>query len=330
MQRPELTKNPAVPSQKSPVPGYEGETCGDSWHFDVEVRKPYSYTDEFSVILAGLAGAELASPVEFGGDPVFYRGPLEAAYKLLDSDTFENSHRAAQFGLDGWVAEGYVGETNRKAIQKMLDRAIKYFNQAAELKQYWFGYMSDPNIPFMGVGMGWPLWERIEDRWDGTCEFRRAPKKGTVSYTVEGAGDVSDSYTCPSQEKVDEHNADAITMQKIALAAVKNLRCAQEALYVVGFYEKNKEIRTGIKKGAPTRGTSRLGILPSGGLKKATLIPLDLEPDVEPGAPVIPEPDPEPPTTTDPGVEAPAPKKKDNTLLIVGAAAVALLVLGKK
>lgn len=328
MPRPELTKNPAVPSQKSPVPGYEAEACGSSWHFPVEIRKPYSYTDEFTVRLAALAQYELAAPVT-------EESTLKEAYDLIDSDVFENSHKAAQLSLDTWVAEGYIGNTNRKAIQTMLDRALRYFNQAAELKQYWYGYMSDMSIPFMGVGYGWPLWETIEARWDGTCEFRRAPDsdKGTVSFEVMGGGEASEKYDCPTQEKVDEHEADAITMQKIALAAVLNLRCAQEAVYVVAFYEKNKEIRTGVKKGSPKRGPSRLGMAPVKKVYPKRAPKKEVEPEFEPGgdAPVIPEPDPEPPTTTDPGVEAPPePKKKSNALLIVGAAAVALLVLGKK
>ena len=133
-------------------------------------------------------------------------------------------------------------------------------------------------------------------------------------------------------------------LYRLAIAAILNLRCAQEAMYSVALYERN--MRT---------GTGKIGsITPRGAPpepKSARFVPAEPEEgegaEEDEGPPIIEEPPPEDEEIYDADVEpseepvvypdepaaepTPEPaKKKSNTLLLVGVAAVAVLMLSRK
>lgn len=110
------------------------------------------------------------------------------------------------------------------------------------------------------------------------------------------------------------------TVRRSIEAALRNLRCAQEASWVVGLYTKNKRSSMGwITPRAEAPGARQAEIIPE------ALPGVDVEPEIEF------EPDyGELYDEEEAEVEAAPPAKKDNTLLLVGAAAVAFLVLSKR
>lgn len=131
-------------------------------------------------------------------------------------------------------------------------------------------------------------------------------------------------------------------LYRLAFAAILNLRCAQEAMYSVALYERNMKTGTGKIGSVAPRGAP-----PEPG--SARFVPT--EPEEDEGPPIIEEPPPEDEEVYDADVEpsgepvvypdeypdepaaepAPEPaKKKSNTLLLVGAAAVAVLMFSRK
>ena len=119
-----------------------------------------------------------------------------------------------------------------------------------------------------------------------------------------------------------EDPANRETVRKSIEAALRNLRCAQEASWVVGLYTKNKRSTKGWITPRPAGPTApgEAQIVPEA-LPGVEVEPeIDLEPEYGDYGDLYDEAEPEP--------EPPA--KKSNTILLVGAAAVAFLVLSRK
>ena len=135
-------------------------------------------------------------------------------------------------------------------------------------------------------------------------------------------------------------------LHRLAIAAILNLRCAQEAMFSVALYERNMKTGTGKIGSVAPRGASPEP-------QAATVVPTEpkaatVVPEEDEGPPIIEEPPPEDEEVYDSGVEADveaeedpavyadepaaetAPAKKSNMLLLVGAAAVAVLMFSRR
>ena len=294
MERPNYNFEPKTPSTKSPIPGKTGDTCGIDWHLNIEVRVPYKHIDNFVNVLP-IIHQEYAA----------IDSDLSISLPILLGGEFQGKLQAAVTGareiLNTYTDGGYMDTKNRNAILVMVNRAQSYLSKAKALQKYWDEYSSDP-----GKGPGWPL--SMATMGNG-CEHEVAPKKGSI-FTMSGGGPAVVEFVCPTQQSKSNHSVDRAMFYKLMRAALYNCRCAQEGAASVGTYNRNKEV---FNSRASVGGVMQApaAVKPKFGIMQATVGAGD-EPDNEPAE----EP------------EAPK-KKKDNTLMLVGAAAIGLLMLKK-
>ena len=337
--RPKTNYEILVPKMKSPASGRENKTCGADWNYSVEVRRPYKSVDKYVNALPPIfenydAGA---------GDP-------DVSMPVLVSDDFIDALRDAIDGakeiLADYVDGGFMDSTNEKAIRTLINRADTYATDAVIYRNHWLGYRQNPD----GFWYSGPPWTKGWglDKFNAPygCNRLVTPAKvKTFEMTNDGPAEVE--YPCPSPVDRDQHDEDREKYQRLMQAALRNVRCAQEAAASVGTYLRNKAESDGA-------GAGGLGVSAAFKKKKPKLI-ATFHPSDEPppglgeggwpslgASPADTEPDPGDPPIIDPEIaealeekaeqeEAAkkAPKKKDNTLLIAGAAALGLLLLKK-
>jgi hypothetical protein len=285
MARPNVTSNPAVPTQKSPVPGYTGESCGSSFHFSLEVRKPYLGRDDYSKILE-----PIIEELDIGNSADLAVGLLE------NRNHFEDLLTEAYADLEQYSTAGKIDSANAAAIETILSRASKYFHEAAALNVHYEETHLDTSKP-----LPWGAWSLDEPSFfPELCDGKQ--------------GEVVGAFACPTQAASEQHESDKAILPRLVGAAVRNLRCAQEAIHTVAIYNMNKA-KAGmgsVSADIPVRRTRQRHRRPLGGRLD------NLGGDADGEAPEI-EP-------------APPEEKKEgggNGLLLLGAAAVALLVLRK-
>jgi len=321
MDRPKIDFEIKHPKAKSPVQGRDNP-CGTSWHDQLEVRAPYKNTDKYLTVLPIMMEMGPYFTTKSTADHKGTEPDLEASLPSLVEQSVHNEIKegidGAQEWLDKYDDEGYIDSKNRSSIQGIINRARKYYDHARALQNYWKdSYQPDPSRG----PRGWPL---QNEHFGSGCDYKVAPDEGGI-FTFGPGGAETVNFTCPTQTALDQHNEDRLKYFKLLKAALVNARCAQEAAAAVGTYFRNKEFYDkqpgagmSVKYAPKKKAIPKMGV--------AKLVPeTKPEPPPEPEPPVIPEVDEEP----EPEPTAPAKKKKDNTMLIVGAAALGLLMLRK-
>jgi hypothetical protein len=288
---------PTFPSQKSPSEAGAGK-CGTSYHTQYEVRAPYKGANKYSTVL----------PVAYGKIEIG-EGDIKSSLPAVSKESFHLALSEAIKGASEILHEydkgGYIDDNNRAVILQLISRALKYQSQAKSIREWWEGsYQPDSGVDVYG----WPL---TRDNVQGCNGF--APDKGGV-YT----GNSVIEFTCPPAADKDLHDADGLAYQQLLYAAMLNARCAQEAAATVGIHNQNRESLEGSGGG--------IGGLASGPTKKKPGGEITSE-----VPPVSEHPEgPEADTVPDSAATG-SKKKKDNTLLIVGAAGLGLLLMkGRK
>lgn len=294
MERPVFDYIPTKPTEDSPA---VAGTCGREWYSATPVRAPYKKVDKFVNNLP---------PIHH--DAAAMNDDINVSIPVLVKRDFQDDLRDAIRGgeeiLDNYVEHGYMDEKNRKAIQSMFDRAAKYLENALSLQLYWAEhYTPDPQR----AATGWPL---EQEEYGNGCDGKYAPEEGEAyTFTAQGADTVA--FTCPSWNAFDDHRKDRKMFAVLMDSALVNCRCAQEAAAAVGTFYRNKE--------AYNEQYGGMKLLYDPKKKKGPSLKVAPREPTPPGIPEIGEEMPAP--------EAPAKKKKDNTLLIAGAAALGILLL---
>ena len=296
MARPQFSE-PIYPSQQSPS-STATASCGRSWDKPFEIRAPYKSTDKYSNMLPLVfVDREVAShhteeslPIVMGTE---FRGALN------------NAIIGAWEILENYDSDGYIDAANKEAISKLIKRAGKYVERANEIKKWWEDeYRPATTKPVYG----WPL---EDDRMPGCLGFSPSTgKRWMVNQEIE--------FPCPTDQDRENHDQDRSAYHNHLIAAMVNVRCAQEAAAAVGTYNRNKEFAGNIP------GGMKLGqAKPKVKLTLASKAPTtgDIPEDEPPEDELIVEDEPE---------SKPAKKKKSNALLLVGAAGLGLLMMGRK
>jgi len=266
--------------------------CGDNWFKAVRVRAPYKGTDMAFRTLPSL------------GDP----GQVEGFDPMFIEEIQGDHGRIADF------AHGHADTLTSKQranVQTMLDRAARYLIDAAGIAAAWasgFATTRAGSIP------AWPL--------------NGHPKGAVNNLTEEG------------------HRRDQDKYKKLVRSALKNLRCAEEVSKKATIRNRNKMRSRGRRFGEVQQGSFNPVEPMPGNSIPGLDIPEPVSAEFNPIEPVSTELDPqadsdaeleegdivldEEPADEIEEDQAPATaakKKKDNTLLFAGAAALGFLAL---
>ena len=288
--------------------------CGDNWWRDVRVRSPYRGTDVAFRTLPALGDPEQVETFD---------------YELLD-EMLGDLERISVF-----VTEHITEITERQLsnIQKFLDRANSYIADAQLIWKLW-------SAGFTTTGGGHvPPWAL------------NGQPQGPINANIE-----------------EGHHKDGTKWKRLVRSALKNLRCAEEVAKKATIRQRNFARHQGGRRFSgqemnliqpdnqpkqatfvgpgpkPTPATLNLG--DEDELEEAD-IDLEMEPivgeapeeelpTIEPSGPPIIEEDDEVPTVTPsrpprtPESETKSTKKKDNSILIAGAAILGVLALSKR
>jgi len=299
MERPQFSA-PVLPSMESPS-STSSSKCGTNYHIPFEIRAPFKSTDKYSTTLPIAWSETSIGSVNISDSlPVALKGSFHVALKA--------AIEGAREILGKFDDEGYIDTANRTKINQMLARSEEYIQRAKEIREWWDEqYRPDPDAPIYG----WPL---SEDNVDGCQGF--APSKGGAYVSLPGQGMTNIEFTCPTPEDAEKHDADRESYRGFLYAALVTARCAQEAAAAVGTFNRNKEYAEQLSGGMVLAqgaggGSSPGKTLATGNPPKSR--PEDPSEDGEPEVEVTPESKPK--------------KKKDNTLLMVGAAGLGFLLL---
>jgi len=296
-----------IPSRRSLAD--PNKRCGETWSEWVEVRKPYGNVDSVTFQLEPLD--------DYSAFESFDEGPglLESAQNGIDA--------ASEMFSDN---RDFIDETNRSALQKILDRAQSYVNAANAIWRFW----NDEYRFYSKGGSGWPLGIKLQDFLPGaSCWNKSAGQKvTTTSLPADNiARNTKVTWNCPTINITEGHRVDEKNYLKLVKAAMLNARCAQEAVASVAAYYQNKE------RMPPARHTisaaPKRTVVSGTVVKKTKLIPSGQEPEFEPGGPVVDTQGETVPTDEVPETKPRKKKKKTTGLLIAGGLAVALLALKK-
>ena len=301
-----------TPSVLSPADGRSNITCGNGWEFATEIRKSYRGVDRFS---------ELLPPIHEQWDAVAEN--LNISIPILVTQRFQqnltDAISSASEMLSSYKAEGNIDDANFKAIKMMIDRANHYLNSAISLQNWWKDYSNDhyvQNNKIHPIGR-WPL---EQESVGSGCDNKFYPQKVDF-YAGPQIGTVK--MHCPKPFYKNWHDRDRSVFRKLMSAAIHNCRCAQEAAATVAVYNKNKKYYYSSGAGA---GLS-IKYAPK---KSATTTAPDL------GSGIAREED-DPPdftgemdhTSISRDATVSKKKKKDSSALIIGAAAIGLIILRK-
>jgi len=322
MDRPSFSE-PKTPEMKSPAPEISEKLCGVSWNDPVRVRVPFRNIDKYEVHLAPFGDMEIMpDPM---GDPDFIK-TSRAVKKRLDDGSIGEFVYSAREMLEGYKKEGLIDPKNYGIIDALIKRAGKYIDNGKRLWSYWATEYFTPNSHY--VVDGWPLdkmdiFEGVVPAVSSLCGSKRAPETVDHEFWNESKGARGDwdiiKIGCPSAIDAHTHAGDRELFCRFGLAAVINARCAQEAATAVGIYNRNKKMQVGLGVKARVSERPEIGALAAKMAKEKEFDPGLITP-AEAVPPELPELKP----------EEPKPKKKDNTMLIVGAAALGILAVSKK
>ncbi len=282
--------------------------CGDNWWKDVRVRASYKKTDVAYRTLPSLGDPQQVEHLDLG----------------FPEEIVGDQDRVIVF-----VAEHLdkLSDRQRKNIEVMLGRVSAYLADAETIRRLWATGLTTSTL---GPIPPWPL---------------NGQPQGPVNGNIE-----------------EGHKKDSERWKRLILGALRNLRCAEEVVKKATIRARNKDRHTegrvfGQGGVAPQDGGNG-GQEPRKGRFSPFVPPTPLETHIDEGdleegeidlegeAPVAEEPpvDEEAPVDEEPFEEedfvdegevivrpsTPAKKKKkDNTLLIAGAAAFGVLALSK-
>lgn len=277
--------------------------CGDNWWRDVKVRAPYKGVDKAYRTLPSL------------GEP----SQIERFDAEFPDEISVDLERVRDFAIKN---SAKLSDLQRKNVNKMLKRAARYLGDARTIQRTWARGFSATRIGKI------PAWA-----------FGGQPQGGINKNIEEG------------------HARDAERWKQLIRAALRNVRCAEEVAKKATIRDRNKQTQKGRAYAASPETTradpgeddldveiTSATIDPSRitGIKRATIrvdddrIELPPEEEDELGGIVVEDDeleegdiDLEDDTDTRESTKAPK-KKKDNTILIAGAAAIGILALGKK
>lgn len=278
--------------------------CGDNWWRDVKVRAPYKGVDKAYRTLPSL------------GEP----SQIERFDAEFPDEISIDIERVRDFSIKN---SAKLSDRQRKNINNMLKRAVKYLADARTLQSTWARGFSATRIGNI------PAWA-----------FGGQPQGGINKNIEEG------------------HARDSERWKQLIRAALRNTRCAEEVAKKATIRDRNKETQKGRTYAASSLGITSADageddldvkitsakINPPGisGIKRATIrldddrIELPPEEDDELGGIVVEDDElEEGDIDLDGDADSSEPKKatkkkQDNTLLIAGAAAIGILALGKK
>lgn len=326
------------PEFTSPVPGYS-VACGQSFHEVLEVRAPYRGTDQYVNALPIIYGDILLGSSDDGQFDQVLRLALQPKVR---EDIAEGVEGAREM-VKNYRRDGLIDSENNATINKMLNRAEDYLKKAARIQEFW----EDDAYINNELPQGWPL----DQYWYPRCENKFAPQKASI-LVMTPKGAKTKEVTCPEKSVYEDHEMDRRLIVKLVQAALFNARCAQEAAASVGTYNRNKKLYLENEAKAGGKGLQGEGKGGFGGVKITTatldpkLIPgikkATLDPDlIDEDAPQIPSEDDEPADDESgdegdglPESDTSGPKKKvkkkDNTLLLAGAAAIGIFALKGK
>lgn len=343
--------SPAKISIDSPV--VDDKNCGQDWS-EIEIRQPYKSIDMYVEVLPQLntygidglgnaMGAERAKITHEWVEKGIVDEVIDRAEALLE-----------EYNMDS---------QNQNAIQGYIDNAIKYLERATEIWKWWDGEFVPYGTPWQPKGPQghphyfvsvmesphWPL-SRHGARGCGSDpgSLSTVPTS-KLDYVhprpLENAPDIWPDFLtirCPNNTEQVGHEHDANLYAELILSAIAHARCAAEAAAAVGIFYKNKARVSGkilapkVSK-FPSSGSKIYAPGPGGGLGGKGAGSYAVQPG-EPHPPIIEPPEggvgggipgPEEPHVPS-DTSKPTKKKKDNTLLIAGAAAVGLFLFGKK
>lgn len=263
--------------------------CGDNWFKSVKIRAPYKGTDMAFRTLPSL------------GDP----GQVESFDEIFIEEIRGDHARISAF------AQEYAGSLTSKQqanLQTMLDRAARYLRDAAAVAAAWGTGFATTRA---GTVPAWPL--------------NGSPKVPVSNLVEEG------------------HRRDQDKHKKLVRSALKNLRCAEEVAKKATIRTRNKERRRGRRFGE-VASFNPSGTIPGNSVPD---LPEPAVAEFMPSEPLVAKlaEDEEIDAELDDSeivlddeaedeIEedlAPIPvakkKKKDNTLLMAGAAALGILAL---
>lgn len=269
--KPTIPANIILPVEDSPAGNWK---CGESYQKTVTVTRPYLGTNNHEIELEPIDWKDYESV----GDV------LVSVRKL----------------------RGELNASNRRAIDKILQRADGYLKIAAQLEGWWLEeYSLSPTGPDANSRGGWKDeskqarvtgWPFTQSTYPG-CQGRG------YGEPVRFAPDLV--ARCPSYQDQIDHQRDKEAWESLMRAAAINARCAQEAAWAVVLYRRNRADRgQGLTTPKPTPHPPRG---PSGA--SADLGPLTPPPPQSPEIaapmedPVPPDSDPGP----DPGAEPEVP-----------------------
>lgn len=272
--------------------------CGDNWWKDVRVRAPFKGTDRAYRTLPSLGEPSQVEHV----DPEFLEeilGDHERVTKFVEKHFNTLSDR------------------QRKNVSLMLDRCKHYIAAATLIWKSWASGFTTSNV---GQVPPWPL---------------NGQPKGAINGNIE-----------------EGHKRDVERWKKLVRAALRNLRCAEEVAKKATIRARNRRRhKEGRRYGgvgeaiaaqdhgmsyapAPTEPPPPEDELDEGEIDLESLptIGIDLSEDEDPTIAEEPlfEEEAEAIEIEETLPPAPAKKKKDNTLLVAGAAALGVLVLARR
>lgn len=261
--------------------------CGDNWFKAVKIRAPYKGTDMAFRTLPSL------------GDP----GQVESFEAMFIEEILGDHGRISSFAQDHSESLTSKQQTN---VRTMLDRAALYLRDAAEILTAWRSGFATERA---GSVPAWPL--------DGQ-------PKGPVNNLME-----------------EGHHRDQGKYKKLIRSALKNLRCAEEVSKKATIRTRNKARRNGRRFGEVKQSTfspsGPIDTFPLPGLEEpesatAKFNPIEaqevvVDAELEEGEIILDE---EPVDEIEEDlatIPVAKKKKKDNTLIFAGAAALGILAL---
>lgn len=344
--KPEYTSPPKISVKSSPGRDW---VCGRNWG-EFEIRQPYKNIDVHSETVPALEGinrAALTTP-----DPVTSHAGV--VHGWVESGELDEAIGHAESMLDKYSMDA----KNRAAIQEYVDRAVLYMERADRLWEFWADHFAPSGTPwqshgekgkthyFVSVGEHphWPLSYTAQPGCGGKVDTGNIPVKDLPyvhSRPSKGAPDTWPDFMairCPGERALKAHEEDAKIYIDLVVAAFENARCASEAAAAVGVFYKNRSRIAGqiLKPDIPkTKYGAGVNIYAPSGETHGPGNYAPLQPD-EPQPPQIRQPDPAPEDPT-PGeipeiVPKPAAtkKKKGNTGILLGAAAVGVFILSRR
>ena len=182
--------------------------CGDNWDKNVKVRNPYHGVDKHARSLLSLAETDLvtARDAEIAGQLELER--MRAQKLLADHKSILNS-------------------TQRKNIETYLDRARIYIKDAAKIQDLWAtGFATGA----YGLVQPFPIHINVSDIGNGFCMGKPPGYQAKSDY----------EFNCPKFEEVQGHAKDAEKWTALIVAAMKNIRCADEVVRKAEVLQLNK------------------------------------------------------------------------------------------